>query len=41
IGSGTITYKGDSFSGTVDMTVKGMGMKMKSTMKGRRLGACK
>ena len=39
-GSGTITYKGDNFEGTMKMSVPG-GMNMTSTMTGKRLGPCK
>lgn len=37
--TGKITYNGDSFEGTVNMTVPGAGP-MQQTMTGRRIGAC-
>jgi len=37
--TGKITYSGDSFEGTVNMTVPGAGP-MQQTMTGRRIGAC-
>lgn len=39
-GDGTITYHGDSFDGTMKISMEG-GMRMTNVMKGRRLGACK
>ena len=36
---GTITYKGDTYSGKVKMVANGM--KMDSSLSGKRLGACK
>lgn len=41
---GTITYKGDTFSGEIESTMTpdgGQPMKMKQVMSGRRLGECK
>lgn len=39
-GNGTVTYHGDSFEGTMTMSMGG-GMQMTSTMHGRRVGPCK
>ena len=38
-GNGTVTYKGDSFEGTMTMSVPG-NMKMINNMKGKRIGDC-
>lgn len=43
VGAGRITYAGDTYTGTMDMEMRGgpMGtMKMTQTMKGRRVGDC-
>ena len=41
-GSGTITYKGTSFNGRVDLEMRGQngGMKMTNIMKGSYIGPC-
>lgn len=39
-GSGEITYSGKTFSGKFSMTMEQSGMKMTSTMKGKRIGDC-
>lgn len=39
-GSGKITYSGTTFSGEFSMTMGQTGMKMTSTMKGKRIGNC-
>jgi|GEM_PF-2846399 hypothetical protein len=35
-----ITYHGDSFNGSMEMTMPNGGMKMKTIMNGRRIGDC-
>jgi len=40
-GTGRITYSGDSFEGTMKMTMGGSGMEMITYMSGRRIGDCK
>ena len=39
-GTGTVTYKGDTMTGTMNMVIKGAGMQIKNTMSGKRIGAC-
>lgn len=41
-GKGTITYAGDTYDGTMEMTMKegGKDMNMKMTMKGKHIGPC-
>ena len=39
-GTGTVTYKGDSMTGTMNMVLKGAGMQIKNTISGKRIGAC-
>ena len=41
-GKGTITYAGDTYDGTMEMTMKegGKDMHMKMTMKGKHIGPC-
>ncbi|ABW68099.1 DUF3617 domain-containing protein [Desulfosudis oleivorans] len=39
-GSGKITYSGDTMNGTMETYVPENNMRIKSTMKGKRLGAC-
>ncbi len=39
-GTGTVTYKGDTMEGTMDMTITGAGMKVKNTITGKRIGDC-
>ena len=39
-GTGKITYRGDSFKGTVKMTLEESNMQMTSHMNGRRIGDC-
>jgi hypothetical protein len=39
--TGTATYSGSRFSGTMDVVVEGMNMKLTSSLSGRRLGPCK
>lgn len=39
--TGAVTYSGDTFSGTLDITMSGTDMKIRNTMTGRRLGPCK
>jgi Protein of unknown function (DUF3617) len=41
VSTGSITYEGESFSGTMDVTISGTDMKVVNTMSGRRLGPCK
>lgn len=38
--TGRITYHGDSFNGSMEMTMSDGGMKMVTTMSGRRIGDC-
>lgn len=40
-GKGTITYKKDTMSGTMTMTMEGQEMKIESQYTGQRLGDCK
>jgi len=40
-GTGKITYRGDSFDGTMDMTMPGSGAEVVTHMSGRRIGDCK
>jgi len=40
-GSGEITYRGDSFDGTMNMTMPGSGAEVVTHMTGRRIGDCK
>lgn len=40
-GTGKITYRGDSMEGTMDMVIKGAGMRIKNKISGRRIGDCK
>ena len=39
-GTGQITYYGDSFKGSMKMTMPGSGMEMTSSMNGHRIGEC-
>jgi len=39
-GTGTVTYRGDSMEGTMDMVIKGAGMRIKNKISGRRIGDC-
>ncbi len=40
-GTGSVTYKGNSMNGVMDMTVSGGGtMRVKNTITGRRIGDC-
>ena len=39
-GSGTVTYKGETMAGTMNMIIKGAGMQIKNTISGKRIGAC-
>ena len=39
-GTGEITYSGDTMAGTMEMVIKGAGMKVKNTITGKRLGPC-
>jgi len=39
-GTGKITYSGDTMNGTMETYVPENNMRIKSTMKGKRLGAC-
>jgi len=41
VSTGSITYSGDSFSGTMEIAVNGADMKLANTLSGRRLGPCK
>lgn len=41
IAKGTITYKGDHFEGTVEMTMDYSNMKMVNHISGQRVGDCK
>jgi len=41
VSTGSITYKGESFLGTMDVAISGTDMKVVNTMSGRRLGPCK
>jgi hypothetical protein len=40
-GSGKITYGGDTFQGSMQMTLNPGDMRMNYSMKGRRVGSCK
>jgi len=40
VSTGAVTYSGEKFSGTMDITMSGTDMKIRSTMTGRRLGPC-
>ena len=40
-GTGRITYMGDSFEGTMNMTMPGSGAGVTTHMTGRRIGECK
>ncbi len=40
-GSGSITYSGDHFDGTMTVTVPEGNMQIKNYLKGRRIGPCK
>ncbi len=39
-GTGEITYDGDTMEGKMEMTIKGMDMKVKNTLSGKRIGTC-
>ena len=39
-GTGAVTYKGDTMTGTINMVMKGAGMKIKNTINGKRIGNC-
>ena len=39
-GKGEVTYSGDTMKGKMDMTMKAMNMKIKSTFSGKRIGPC-
>ena len=39
-GTGTVTYKGDTMTGIMDMVIKGSGMQIKNKISGKRIGAC-
>jgi len=39
-GKGRIAYRGDQMQGTMEMVMKGEGMKMTSRISGRRIGDC-
>ena len=39
-GSGTVTYRGDAMEGTMEMVIKGTGMRIKNKIRGRRIGDC-
>jgi len=40
-GTGSVTYSGDTMTGTMDMVITGAGnMKIKNIMSGRRIGKC-
>ncbi len=39
-GTGTVIYKGDTMSGTMDLVIKGEGMRIKNTITGKRIGNC-
>ncbi len=41
VSRGAVTYTGENFSGTMDITMSGTDMKVRSAMKGRRLGPCR
>jgi len=40
-GAGKITYRGDSFDGTMNMIMPGSGAEVVTQMSGRRIGDCK
>jgi len=39
-GTGEITYTGDTMKGKMEMTMKGMNMKIKNVFSGKRIGPC-
>jgi hypothetical protein len=39
-GTGKVSYNGDSMNGTMDMVVKGAGMRIRNTISGKRVGEC-
>ena len=39
-GTGEVTYTGDTMEGKMEMTIRGMGMKVKNTLSGKRIGPC-
>jgi hypothetical protein len=41
VSTGSITYSGESFSGSMEIAVNGTDMKLANTLSGRRLGPCK
>ena len=40
VGTGQVTYNGDSLHGTMDMDITGAGMHVKNIITGRRIGEC-
>jgi hypothetical protein len=41
IGAGEITYSGDSFEGTMSISMPQANMEMTSHLSGKRIGSCK
>ncbi len=39
-GSGTVSYKGDTMKGSMELEIKNAGMKIRNFVTGRRLGDC-
>ena len=39
-GTGSVTYKGDTMTGKINMVMKGAGMEIKNTISGKRVGNC-
>ena len=39
-GTGTVTYKGDTMTGTINMVMKDADMKIKNTISGKRIDNC-
>ena len=39
-GTGTVTYKGDTMTGVMDMVIEEAGMRIKNKMSGKRIGDC-
>ena len=39
-GTGTVTYKGNTMTGTMNMVIKGAGMQINNKISGKRVGAC-
>ncbi|MFP4445068.1 MAG: DUF3617 domain-containing protein [Desulfosudaceae bacterium] len=40
-GTGSVTYRGETMSGTMDLVIQGADMRVKNTIRGRRIGDCK